>query len=111
MRLTSSFATLRANLSPLDQVGDGKLDFPTNLEGAKLGGANFENARLGQAKLGGADLSRSNLDRADFTKADLHGANLSDAAAAHANFHGVAMGEVRNFPQRQAQPQPVADPA
>jgi uncharacterized protein YjbI with pentapeptide repeats len=88
---------VRANLSPLEQVGDGKFDFPTNLEGARLGGANLDSARLSQAKLGGADLSRSRLDSADLSRADLNGANLSDVFADNADFREAEMSGVRGL--------------
>ncbi len=77
---------MRANLAPLDNVGDGKFDFPANLEGAKLAAPISRARGSTRRELAGADLSRSNLDHADLSEADLDGANFSDVTADTASF-------------------------
>jgi uncharacterized protein YjbI with pentapeptide repeats len=88
---------LYTNLAPLENVGDRKYDFPANLEGAKLGGADLRDALMKQAKLSHVDLSGANLDRADLRQADLCNANLRGATSAQALFEGASLREVRNL--------------
>ncbi len=57
-----------------------------NLQGARLGGAQFDGSDFAQANLAGADLSKSSLDRVRLSGADLAGANMVQATAYRTNF-------------------------